>query len=191
MLAQAVQFLLETILGLFVLAVLLRFYLQWVRAPFHNPFSQFIAALTDFAVKPLRRIIPGLFGLDLASLLLAWLVEYVLLLALLWLGGSFLLKVGPSIFIAIGFLAALKLLKISIYILLGSVFVQAILSWTNPHTPLAPLLNRLTNPFLSPLRRIIPPLANVDLSPLVLFIICELVLLVPLAWLEVLAMQLA
>ena len=73
MLNQALQFLLETLLGLFVLAVLLRFYLQWAHAPFRNPVSQFIAALTDFAVKPLRRVVPGLFGLDLASLLLAWL----------------------------------------------------------------------------------------------------------------------
>ncbi|MCE5180733.1 MAG: YggT family protein [Betaproteobacteria bacterium] len=191
MMTQALQFLLETIFGLFVLAVLLRFYLQWARAPFHNPFSQFIAALTDFAVKPLRRIIPGLFGLDLASLLLAWLVEYVLLLALFGLGGLFTLKADPSVFIAIGFLATLKLVRISIYILLGAVFVQAILSWTNPHTPLAPLLNRLTEPFLRPLRRIVPPLANVDLSPLVLFIICELLLMVPLLWLENMAMRLA
>ncbi|HUW49472.1 MAG TPA: YggT family protein [Sulfuricella sp.] len=191
MLIQAVQFLLETLFGLFVLAVLLRFYLQWVRAPFHNPFSRFIAALTDFAVKPLRRIVPGLFGLDLASLLLAWLVEYVMLLALLWLGGLFMLKAGPSIFIAIAFLAVIKLLKISVYILLGAVFVQAILSWTNPHTPLAPVLGRLTDPFLRPLQRIIPPLANVDLSPLLLFIICELLLMVPLAWLESIAMRIA
>jgi YggT family protein len=191
MLNQALQFLIETLLGLFVLAVLIRFYLQWARVPFRNPVSQFIAALTDFAVKPLRRVIPGLFGLDLASLVLAWVVEYVMLLALFWLGGLFLLKAGPSVFIATGFLAAIKLLKISIYILLGSVFIQAILSWTNPHTPLAPVLSRLTDPFLLPLRRVVPLIANVDLSPLLLFIICELLLMVPLAWLESLAMQFA
>ncbi|MHB9101507.1 MAG: YggT family protein [Sulfuricella sp.] len=191
MLTQALQFLLETLLGLFVLAVLLRFYLQWARAPFRNPVSQFIAALTDFAVKPLRRVIPGLFGLDLASLVLAWLVEYLMLLALFWLGGLFLLKAGPSVFLAIAFLAVIKLLKISIYILLGAVFIQAILSWTNPNTPLAPVLSRLTDPFLLPLRRVVPLVANVDLSPLLLFIICELLLMAPLAWLESLAMQLA
>lgn len=191
MLNQALQFLLETLLGLFVLAVLLRFYLQWARAPFRNPVSQFIAALTDFAVKPLRQVIPGLFGLDLASLLLAWLVEYIMLLALFWLGGAPLLTTGPAVFLAIALLAAIKLLKISIYILLGAVFVQAILSWTNPHTPLAPVLSRLTDPFLLPLRRVVPLVANVDLSPLVLFIICELVLMVPLAWMESLALRLS
>lgn len=190
MLNQALQFLFETLLGLFVLVVLLRFYLQWARAPFGNPASQFIAALTDFAVKPLRRVVPGLFGLDLASLLLAWLVEYVMLLAVFWLGGLFLLKGGPSVFLAIAFLAVIKLLKISIYILLGAVFIQAILSWTNPRTPLAPVLSRLTDPFLRPLRRVVPLLANVDLSPLLLFIICQLLLMVPIAWLESLAMQL-
>ena len=191
MINQALHFLLETILGLFVLAVLLRFYLQWARAPFHNPASKFIAALTDFAVKPLRRFVPGLFGLDLASLLLAWLVEYLMLLSLFWIGGLFVLNAGPSIYIAIAFLAIVKLLKISIYILLGAVFVQAILSWTNPHTPLAPVLSRMTDPFLRPLRKAIPLVGNVDLSPLVLFIICELLLMIPVAWLESFTLQIA
>ncbi|MCL4470262.1 MAG: YggT family protein [Sulfuricella sp.] len=190
MLNQALQFLLETVFGLFALAALLRFFLQLLRAPFRNPFSQFVAALTDFAVKPLRRIVPGLFGLDLASLALAWLVEFILLLALFWLSGMFQLMAGASIFLAIAFLAAVKLLKISIYIVLGAVFIQAILSWVNPHSPLAPVLNSLTTPFLRPVRKIIPPLANVDLSPLVVLLVCELLLMVPVAWLESLAMQL-
>lgn len=191
MLNQALQFLIETLLGLFVVAVLLRFYLQWARTPFRNPASQFIAALTDFAVKPLRRFIPGLFGLDLASLVLAWLVEYLMLLCLFWLGGMLMLSAGPSVYLAVAFLAVIKLIKISIYILLGAVFIQAILSWVNPHTPLAPVLSRLTDPFLLPLRRVVPLVANVDLSPLLLFIICELLLMVPLAWLENLSLQLA
>lgn len=191
MLNQALQFLLETVLGLFALAALLRFYLQLMRAPFRNPVSQFIAALTDFAVKPLRRVIPGLLGMDLASLLLAWLVEFILLLALFWLAGIFLLKSGPSIYLAIGFLAAVKLLKLSIYIVLGAVFIQAILSWVNPHTPLTPVLNSLANPFLRPVRRFVPLLANVDLSPLVILLLGELLLMLPVAWLESLAMRLA
>lgn len=191
MLTQAVQFLLETVLGLFALAVLLRFYLQLLRAPFRNPFSQFVAALTDFAVKPLRRAIPGLFGLDLASLLLAWLTEFVLLLALFWLGGFSLIGAGPSVFLAVAFLAAVKLLKLSIYIVLGAVFIQAILSWVNPHTPLTPVLNSLANPFLRPVRRMVPPVANVDLSPLVVLLVGELLLMVPVAWLETLAMRIA
>lgn len=191
MLIQAVQFLLDTLFGLFALAVLLRFYLQLLRAPFRNPFSQFVAALTDFAVKPLRRVIPGLFGLDLASLLLAWLTEFVLLLALYWLGGFSLISAEPSVFLAVAFLAVVKLLKISIYIVLGAVFIQAILSWVNPHTPLTPVLNSLANPFLQPVRRMVPLVANVDLSPLVVLLIGELLLMVPIAWLETLAMRIA
>lgn len=188
---QAVQFLLDTVLGLFVLAALVRFWLQWARAPFRNPFSQFVAALTDFAVKPLRRVVPGLFGLDLASLVLAWLTEFVLLLVLFWLSGLFLLKSGPGVFIAVALLAAVKLFKISIYILLGAVFIQAILSWVNPRTPLAPVLHNLTEPFLRPARRLLPPVANVDLTPLVIFVVCELLLMLPVAWLEALVMRLA
>lgn len=191
MLIEAVQFLLETLFGLFALAALLRFFLQLMRAPFRNPFSQFVAALTDFAVKPLRRVIPGLFGLDLASLTLAWLTEFILLLALFWLTGFFLLKSGPTVFLAIALLAAVKLLKLSIYIVLGAVLVQAILSWVNPYSPLAPLLNSLTAPFLRPVQKVIPPVANVDLSPLVVLLVCELLLMVPVAWLERAVLMLA
>jgi YggT family protein len=184
MLTQAVQFILNTVLGLFVLAVLLRFYLQLFRAPYRNPVSQFVAALTDFGVKPLRRIIPGLWGADLASLVLAWLVEFVLLLALGLLGG---ISPGGGFFLAMGYLAAVKLLKISIYIVMGAVFIQAVMSWVNPYHALSPTLDALTRPFLRPVRRVVPPVANVDLSPLVLFLIAQLILMLPVAWLESLA----
>ncbi|MDD5329111.1 MAG: YggT family protein [Sulfuricella sp.] len=190
MLVQALQFLLETILGLFALVALLRFFLQLVRAPFRNPFSQFVAALTDFAVKPLRRVIPGLFGMDLASLALAWLAEFVLVFTLFWLAGLLLLKSGPLVFLAMAALAAVKLLKLGVYIVLGAVFIQAILSWVNPYSPLAPVLSSLANPFLRPVQRIVPPVANVDLSPLVVLLAGELLLMLPIAWLESLAMQL-
>jgi YggT family protein len=78
MVGQALQFLLETFFGLFVLALLLRFFLQWLRAPPRNPLSHFLAALTNWIVVPARRVIPGLWGLDLATLLLAWLAEMML-----------------------------------------------------------------------------------------------------------------
>ena len=78
MLTQALQFLLEVFVGLFALALLLRFFLQWLRAPVRNPLSYFLGALTDWIVVPARRVIPGLWGLDLATLLLAWLMEFVL-----------------------------------------------------------------------------------------------------------------
>jgi len=188
MLAQAAQFLLDTLLGLYVYVVLLRFFLQLFRAPFNNPVSQFVATLTNFAVKPLRRVIPGLWGMDMASLLLAWFVEFVLVLALLWLNG--VATPSGNILPAVVFLAVVRLFKASIYLLIGAVFIQAILSWVSPYNSAASLLDCLTRPFLRPIRRLIPLVSGIDLSPLVLFILCELTLMVPVALLERLAMRL-
>lgn len=185
MFIQAGQFLLDILLGLFVYVVLLRFYLQLFRAPFNNPVSQFVATLTNFAVKPLRRAIPGLWGMDLASLLLAWCAELLLVLGTFWLGG--IAALGGSLLPAAAFLAAVRLLRASIHLLIGAVFLQAILSWVNPYNAAAPVLDSLTRPFMRPLRRLIPPISGIDLSPLVLFILCELVLMVPVALLENLA----
>lgn len=181
---QAAAFLAETIIGLFSLALLLRFYLQLVRAPYRNPVSQFLCALTDFIVVPTRRIVPGLWGMDLASLVLAWLAEVILLFTLLALRGVELKSALGTAFIAICVLAFVKILKISVYILMVAVIVQAILSWFNPYSPVAPLLNSLTQPFLRPLQKRVPMVANVDLSPLVLIIVLQLILIVPVAWLE-------
>lgn len=190
MLNQAAQFILESVLNLFLFAVLMRFYLQLARAPYRHPFSQFIATVTNFAVLPLRRVVPGLWGLDLASLFLAWLVEFALLLGLQWLKGFPFLVAGIAPYAALAFLAVVELFRLSIYILMGAVFVQAIMSWVNPYNPLAPILNALTQPFLRLVQRFVPPIANVDLSPLVVFFICQLLLMLPVAWLEQLAVKL-
>lgn len=184
MLNQAAIFLVETILGLFSLALLLRFYLQLVRAPYRNPVSQFLCALTDFVVIPARRVIPGLWGMDLATLVLAWACEALQLIAVLALRGLDAEATTGTLLVAILVLAAIKVLKMSIYILMVAVIVQAILSWVNPYSPIGPLLNSLTQPFLRPLQRRIPMIANVDLSPLVLIIVLQLILMVPVAWLE-------
>lgn len=184
MLNQAAIFLVETILGLFTLALLLRFYLQLVRAPYRNPVSQFLSALTDFAVIPARRVIPGLWGMDLATLALAWLSEVLQLVIVLALRGMDSGAASGAVVVAILVLAAVKVLKMSIYILMVAVIVQAILSWVNPYSPIGPLLSSLTQPFLRPLQRRVPMVANVDLSPLVLIIVLQLILMVPVAWLE-------
>ena len=184
MLTQAAGFLLETLVGLFSLALLLRFYLQLVRAPYRNPVSQFLCALTDFIVVPARRVIPGLWGIDLATIILAWLCEALLLFLLLALRGVEPAAFTATVVFAVLVLAAVKILKMSIYILMVAVIVQAILSWVNPYSPVAPLLNSLTQPLLRPLQKRIPLVANVDLSPLVLIIVLQLILIVPIAWLE-------
>lgn len=184
MASQALIFLVETFLGLFALALLLRFYLQLFRAPPRNQLSQFLAAVTDFAVIPARRVIPGLWGVDMATLVLAWLTEVLLQLLVLTLKGYALGSAIGVELVAIGLFAAVKVLKVSIYILMVAVIAQAVLSWVNPYSPAAPILDALTRPFLRPLRRRIPPIANVDLSPLFVLVLCQLALMVPVAWLE-------
>lgn len=187
---QAMLFLLDTVLGLFVYVVMLRFYLQIFRAPFNNPVSQFVVALTRFAVNPLRKIIPGLWGMDLATLFLAWLTEVVLVWAVIALGGGGMMLPGLGVLPVMAFLAVVRLLSVSIQLLIGAVFIQAILSWINPYSAAAPVLDSLTRPFLKPIRRVVPLVAGVDLSPLVVFVLCELVLMVPIALLESLAPRL-
>lgn len=183
MLAQALLFVITTVGGLFALALLLRFLLQLLRVP-RNQLTEFLVVLTDFAVRPARRVIPGWWGLDLATLTLAWLVE----VAQMWL----VLQIrsyepGPAVgivMIALGALAAVQLFKLAIYIVMVAIVMHAVLSWINPHTPLAPLLTSVTRPFLRPFQMLIPLVANVDLSPLAALFVCQLVLIVPLAWLE-------
>jgi YggT family protein len=181
MITNALLFLLQTLLGLFTLAVLLRFYLQLTSAPFQNPVSQAIVALTNFAVKPLRRLIPSWRKLDLSTLLLAYFSQFLLQLGIQWLRDFPLLIAGQAVWGALLGLALIGVLKLSIYIFLFAVFIQAILSWTNPYTPMASVLDALTRPILNPLRRHIPMAGGVDLTPLVVFI-CAQLLLILLIW---------
>lgn len=184
MMTNAMEFLLHTLLGLFTLAVLLRFYLQLTNAPFHNTFSQAVVILTNFAVRPLRRIIPSWSGLDLSTLLLAFLAQLLLQIATLWLRDFPLMVAGHLILTALLGLAFVGLLKFSITIFLYAVLLQAILSWVNPYTPLAPVLDALTRPLLNPLRKNIPMAGGIDFSPLIVFIAAELLLILLVAPLE-------
>jgi YggT family protein len=181
MLSEALLFLLDILLQPFAAILLLRFHLQWLRAPLRNPVGEFIMVLTDFMVLRTRRFVPSVRGLDSASLLLALLIEMLYLTGFLWAQGFSLHGFPLPGLLA---LAAVKLLKISLYLLMASVFAQAILSWVNPHSPVAPLLTSATRRFLQPLRRIVPILGSVDLSPLLLFIICQLIVIVPIGALE-------
>lgn len=190
MLANALIFVAQVAFGLLTLALLLRFYLQWVRAPYRNPLADFVNALTDFMVRPARRIVPGLWGLDLPTLLLAWLMQLLELLVVLQVRGyRFGAEVGLAI-IGIALLAVLAVIKMLIYIVLAATLLQALLSWINPGSPVAPLLDAMTRPFLRLFRRRIPPVGNVDLSPLLLLVICQLLLMLPVAWFESEALRL-
>ncbi|HUO44014.1 MAG TPA: YggT family protein [Burkholderiales bacterium] len=181
MLTQAAVFLVSTLGELFALALLLRFLLQWLRVGARGPLAQFLAALTDWIVRPARRIVPGWWGLDLATLLLAWLTELLQLWLVLELGGHRLDSAGAA---ALAALALVQLARLAIYMAMAALVVQAVLSWINPYSPLAPLLDGVTRPLLRPFRRLIPLVANVDLSPLFALIACQLLLMLPVAWLE-------
>jgi YggT family protein len=177
---QALVFLLETFLGLFALALLLRFYLQAVRAPARNPISDFLAVLTNFAVRPARRFIPGLRGYDLSPLILAWLVEMVLVGVVLSLQGRGL---GPSMGIGVvglALLAAARLVRLLVYIVMFATIVQAVLSWVNPYSPAMPILAPMTRPFLRFFQRLIQPIGGIDLSPLFVLVVCQVILIWPL-----------
>jgi YggT family protein len=176
MLNQMLIFLLDTLLGLFSLALLLRFYMQLLRAPYRNPLSQFLIGVTDFMVRPARRIIPGFRGMDLPTLLLAWLAQLLLLVGVHTLQGyNFSSTIGIAIG-GLGLLALVEIIKTTLYIVLVAVIMQAVLSWFNPYSPLAPTLDSFTRPFLGVIRKRLPPIGNVDLSPLFVLIGIQLLL---------------
>lgn len=187
MLNEALLFLLNIILQSFAAILLLRFHLQWLRAPLRNPIGEFVMVFTDFLVLRARRYIRAIWGFDSATLLAAWLVETIYLASVMWIAGytgHFFPLTGLLV------LALVKLLTISLYLLMGAVFAQAILSWVNPHTPVSSVLNAITYRFLQPLRRIVPMLGSVDLSSMLLLIICQLMLIVPVGMLERVASRL-
>ena len=172
-------FLIKTLFGLYIAVVVIRFLLQWARADFYNPVSQFVVTLTSPVLRPLRKVIPGYAGVDLASVVLAWLLKAVELTLLAWLLG-----LGFRPFIALAWaLPALVGLVISIF--LFAILVRVILSWVNPdpYNPAVDLLNRITDPILVPAQRLVPPISGIDLSPMVAMIglvLLQMLLLPPL-----------
>jgi YggT family protein len=171
-LANIGVFLVDAVFGFFVFMLLARFHFQWLRVPFRNPVGEFVLATTGWMVLPARRVIPGLAGLDLASLALAWLVQALSLWAQHAIAGA-----EPGLGI-VALVAAVDLVRYSLYILIFAVIVQAVLSWVNPYTPVAPVFDAITRPFLRPLRRFVPPLGNVDVTPLILILVLYVLLIV-------------
>jgi YggT family protein len=180
---QVIRYLIDVIFGLFTYALLLRFAMQLLRAPFRNPLGQAVIALTDWIVKPLRRIVPGWKGVDWASLLALLVFQFLWLLSYnLVFGGFSLLGAGLPFLLAATLIAVLKA---AIWLLIVVVFAQAILSWVAPDGPLSGALNALTFPFLRPVRRILPPIGGtLDLSPLIVIVVAQLALMTVVPWLE-------
>jgi YggT family protein len=184
MVDQALKLVIDVAFGLVTYAFLLRFLMQLLRAPFRNPFGHAVMALTDWLVKPLRKVFPGFKGIDWASLVAAFLFQVLWLLALFAVFGRGFAMTGAGVVYLLG-ASALELLRAVIWTLIVVVIAQAILSWTAPDGPLAGLLNAMTFPFLRPLRRFIPPIGGtLDLTPLILIVLLQLVLILPVRWLE-------
>ncbi|MCU7918654.1 MAG: YggT family protein [Candidatus Thiodiazotropha sp. (ex Dulcina madagascariensis)] len=172
-------FLVQTLFGLYILAVLLRFLLQVVRADFYNPISQFLVKATNPPIKPLRRIIPGVGGIDLSSLILAWLLKTIELWLVISISGNVANLLGPVVW------AIPELVELLINIFLFGVLIQVILSWINPggYNPATALLYSLTGPVMRPAQKILPPMGGLDLSPMLVMIglvLLKMLLLPPL-----------
>lgn len=172
-LVNAGSYLISTIFGLYIIIVLLRFLLQLVRADFYNPLSQFIVKATSPILNPMRRVIPGLFGIDFSSLLLAYGLQYIVNILLFSLRG---LPVNPLFLLwhSIG-----SLITLFLYIYFFAILIQVIISWVNPGTynPATALIHHITEPVLRPARKIIPPFSGFDLSPILVFIVLNLLIM--------------
>lgn len=159
-----------TLGGLYLLVVLLRFLLQLARADFYNPLSQFIAKATNPVLLPLRRVIPGLFGLDLACLVLALAVQFVTVFFSLLLAGIF----NPVLALLWG---ALGIVSMVMYIYYICMIAMIILSWVAPQTrhPAAILAVQLVRPLCMPIQRILPAMGGIDISPIFVFLFLQVV----------------
>ena len=168
----AAVYILQTIGGLYLLVVLLRFILQLVRANFYNPLCQFIVRATQPLLQPLRRLIPSIGGLDTASLVLAIIVQLILMaLTLMLLGYGVENPVQLLIWSIIGITA------LFIKVFFFALIISVILSWVAPgtHNPAAELIHQICEPLLTPIRRFMPNLGGLDLSPIVAFLLLNLI----------------
>ncbi len=174
MFTEIALFLLDTIFTLFGMALLLRLWMQLTRLPTRNPVSQGVFQVTDWLVRPLRRIIPGLGGIDWATVIGAWLTAVVFLLIFALLAAGNPMGFLPVVLVA----AILHVLKWGISMVMWVTLLMAILSWVNPHSPITPAINHLTAPLLRPIQRVVPRLGGFDISPLVLFVVAQILLMV-------------
>jgi YggT family protein len=182
--APAFLFLLKAICGFFSMLFILRLMLQWRRVPFVSPLYDFVLKLTNWAVLPLRRVIPGVGGIDWASLVVAFILQLVFFSIVLSLHAA--MSLSPlmwKIITEVGWTSALFIISLVglfqqiIHLLMLLIILQVVLSWVNPYSPFAPTLRQLTAPVLTPIQRILPPISGIDLSPLVVFLLLQALLM--------------
>lgn len=168
MLYQIISFLLEVAATLIGGACLLRMYMGWRRMTMTNPVGRFIMALTDWLVLPLRRLLPPRGQVDAASLLGAWLLKLVQYIVLLLLLGGQAWGVLPI-------LALLGVAKLAVSVATAVVLVAVILSWAPSRSLISDVFVRLSEPLLTPVRKVIPLVGGLDLSPLVVLVLLQVV----------------
>jgi len=174
-LVEIADFLLQTVAVLLGVTLLARAYMNYLGIPGRNPLAQFTIALTDWLVRPLRRLVPAVGRFDVATLLAA------LLVATIFLGLRFLLVgVGMNSWPWTGLLlmALIQLLRWALYLVLWLTLLHAVLSWVNPHAPIAPAVSMLVRPFLAPFQRALPLVGGLDLSPIVVILVVNVMLIV-------------
>jgi YggT family protein len=165
------EFLINTLFGLYILTVMLRFLLAQLGADFYNPVSQFLVKVTNPLLVPLRRVIPSIGRIDTSALLL------MLALQMLSFGLIAALRGGDISAVSLLILSVAELVGLFLNVLLFSILIQVVLSWVNPGTynPAVSLLYSINEPLLRRARRLIPPISGFDLSPIVVIILLQLV----------------
>lgn len=174
---QAIVFLLDAVVSFFCTLFLLRFMMQAMRVSFAGQIGDFVVKLTNWAVKPLRRVIPGAGGFDWASLVAALALQLLFAGIIVGAATGFGEVDGAGIVPMILLMAVRALARLAVYILIGALILQAVLSWVNPYSPLSAPAYQLTRPLLDPIRRIVPLISGIDLSPLVAILLLQALLM--------------
>ena len=168
----------STVTGIYLLAVLLRFLLQVAKADFYNPVSQAVIKITDPMIRILRTGIPGYKGIDVSSLVLAFVIEAVAICTLIILYGENISNIGYTNIVTWAFAGVLlMIIKIYYYAILASIIMSFVMMFsgnTNPHSLLL-LVWQLTEPIMSPVRKIIPSMGGLDFSPIFIFIAIQII----------------
>lgn len=170
-LANPLAFLVDTLFSLYIMAVMLRFLLQWSRADFYNPLSQFLLRITQPVLQPLRRFIPSWGGIDIAAIVLMVILQIIALSLLMTIAG-----VTPRVdYLLLRTPAELISLLLNVYLI--AIVVRAILSWISPndYNPATTVLLGLTEPVIRPFRAVLPDLGGIDLSPLAAIVAIQVV----------------
>ncbi len=180
-------FLVQTVFGLYIIAIMLRFILQVARADFYNPVSQFLVKVTNPPLVPMRRMIPGVLGVDVAAIVLMLILKTIEIFLISLMSGYSLGILGLFVFAVIG------LLELLFNVFFFTILIQVIMSWVNPggYNPTISLLYSINEPLLSRARRLIPPISGFDLSPIVVMVVLQLLSIIFIAPLKDVAKMLS